>query len=71
MFLSLKTLYRKRTVIWPFTFTQLYGLYLIFVFEIKANEKKIIKVLVICVEISIGFTALGTILKKVTQLIIR
>ena len=26
MFLSLKTLYRKRTVIWPFT-TQLYGLY--------------------------------------------
>ena len=27
MFLSLKTLYRKRTVIWPFTFTQLYGLY--------------------------------------------
>ena len=70
MFLSLKTLYRKRTVIWPFT-TQLYGLYLIFVFEIKANEKKIIKVLVICVEISIGFTALGTILKKVTQLIIR
>ena len=27
MFLSLKTLYRKRTVIWPFT-TQLYGLYL-------------------------------------------
>ena len=23
-----KTLYRKRTVIWPFTFTQLYGLYL-------------------------------------------
>ena len=54
-----------------FYFTQLYGLYLIFVFEIKANEKKIIKVLVICVEISIGFTALGTILKKVTQLIIR
>ena len=33
-------------------------------------KKKIIKVLVICVEISIGFTALGTILKKVTQLII-
>ena len=25
--MSLKTLYRKRTVIWPFTFTQLYGLY--------------------------------------------
>ena len=32
-------------------------------------KKKIIKVLVICVEISIVFTVLGTILKKVTQLI--
>ena len=35
MFLSLKTLYRKRTVIWPFTFTQLYGLY----HEIKEQFK--------------------------------
>ena len=34
MFLSLKTLYRKRTVIWPFT-TQLYGLY----HEIKEQFK--------------------------------
>ena len=32
MFLSLKTLYRKRTVIWPFTFTQLYGLYPLSIF---------------------------------------
>ena len=39
MFLSLKTLYRKRTVIWPFYFTQLYGLYLM-TFYIYAILKK-------------------------------
>ena len=42
MFLSLKTLYRKRTVIWPFTFTQLYGLYHISseLFQSNNNLKK-------------------------------
>ena len=38
MFLSLKTLYRKRTVIWPFTFTQLYGLYQDLMNDLKSKS---------------------------------